>query len=57
MSYSSKAQIVVHERALLTYSLAKVSENCRGRLFELNTEVASVVAKSVDDYTCVVRNG
>ena len=57
MSFPSKAQIVIHECALLNYSLGKAHRELSGIPVKLSTEVKSVVAKSADDYTCVVRNG
>ena len=57
VSFPSKAQTVIHECALLNYSLGKAHRELSGIPVKLSTEVKSVVAKSADDYTCVVRNG
>ena len=49
--------MLVHKRSLHKYSRAKLSDDFQENLFELSTEVESVVAKSADGYTCVLRNG
>lgn len=56
-NFPSKAQMLVHKRSLHKYSRAKLSDDFQENLFELSTEVESVVAKSADGYTCVLRNG
>ena len=57
INFPSRAQMIVHRRAMHKYSRVKLGPFYEDKLLELSTDINVILSKSQEGYTCVLKNG